>query len=145
MVNVFLAGKIPGGLKLGAGYSRLSGQDGRARAFDTLFSTAHKFDGWADQFVATNGGRLAPGLDELYLQMGGSWGGHDLLARYFRFDQEISGDPYGDELDLEWKTKLFGRLGTQVKAAFYSADSGNHSGVAAQDKSVLWVRLTYAF
>ena len=53
-----------GGIEPGIGYSYIDGADtGRAgdKGFDTLFSTAHKFNGWADQFLATNGANLTTG------------------------------------------------------------------------------------
>lgn len=145
MFNAFLAGKVPGGLKLGAGYSSISGASGGDRPFDTLFSTAHKFNGWADQFLATNGGKLVAGLDDMYFQAGGVWGGHTLLARYHVFDKEATSGSYGDEIDLLWKKKVHPRVVALVKAAFYSADGDNLAGVGSKDETVFWVRGIYSF
>ena len=144
MFNGFVSGKFSG-VKVGVGYSVISGEDGDKRAFDTLVSTAHKFNGWSDQFLATNGGRLTYGLKDTYLQVGGKLWGTKLLARYHWFQQESRSEDYGRELDLLAARKLADHLTGLVKFAAYEADSGNTSGTAQNDERVFWVRLDYRF
>lgn len=143
MTNAFVA--IPVGIKLGLGYSVISGASDNTRAFDTLFSTAHKFNGWSDQFLATNGGNLSLGLNDTYLQAGGKAGEIGWLARYHIFQAETESTNYGTEIDLLASKPITKNLKGLVKAALYTADSGNTTGVATADESVIWVRAEYAF
>jgi len=102
MGNIFLGGNFDI-LNLCAGYSYISGQSGTDRPFDTLFSTAHKFNDWADVFLATNSGRLRDGLQDIYGQLGVRYWGIKFLAvyHYFRTAEDDHYDgTYGNEIDL---------------------------------------------
>jgi len=145
MVRGFVASKVGSSVKIGVGYSSLSGASGTDRAFDTLFSTAHKFNGWSDQFLSTNGGGLTAGINDMYFQAGGSVSGSKLLARYHIFDMETGSGTYGNEIDLLWKKKLHPHLTGLLKVAIYSADAGNTAGVGSHDETVFWARGIYKF
>lgn len=148
MLNLFVNFKLES-VSIGGGYSRISGMDGSDKAFDTLVSTAHAFNGWADQFLATNGGGLANGLEDLYFQVGTTVNGTKLLARYHFFDTTESNaggydKEYGTELDLLATRKLNDDLSMQVKLALFDGVNSDEAG-AKGDKDVLWVRLLYSF
>jgi hypothetical protein len=144
MLNAFAAAKF-GGLRAGLGYSLISGADGDNHPFDTLFSTAHAHNGWADLFVSTNGGGLANGLVDTYALVGGDHGGWRWEASFHQFNQETRNEPYGSEIDVVASAPLASGLTGLVKAALYTADSANETGSAAADKTVYWARLDYKF
>jgi hypothetical protein len=143
MTNAFAAAKFAG-FRFGLGYSVITGARGGDHAFDTLFSTAHAHNGWADQFISTNGGGLTNGLKDAYALVGGNHVVRWELA-YHQFDQETRSEAYGREVDLLATMPLAGNLTGLLKAALYTADSANTSGAAATDKSVFWARLDYKF
>jgi len=151
MFNLFLGSSLIG-IDFGAGYSYISGQDGDDRAFDTLFSTAHKFNGWADQFLATNGGGLANGLEDYYVQASTKckFLGVKFVAVYHYFDstEDVNGfdDSYGDEIDLLMVKKFNDNLSGLLKYGYYNEE--NHSAAFTKthgDEEIFWARLTYKF
>ncbi len=149
MVNVFVAAKVMMA-KLGAGYSYISGQNGSDRPFDTLFSTAHKFNGWADQFLSTNGGALRDGLQDFYVQAGTNYMGFKFLAVYHYFDtadDDYFDGTYGDEIDLLVARKLTKNLSGLLKYAYYNKYDNYDNGYAnpTKDEEVFWARLMYKF
>lgn len=109
-------GLARGGFRLAAGAEILEG--GRGGAFRTPLATLHKFNGWADKFLATP----PAGLEDLYLSVGGSVGGWDLTAVYHDFSAEAAGADYGSEMDLQALYRLPWKQVIGVKAAFYDAD-----------------------
>ncbi len=150
MFNAFLGAKI-NVFNVGAGFSYISGQDGNDKPFDTLFSTAHKFNGWADEFLATNGGKLTAGLKDYYIQAGVKVIGTKFLAVYHYFDttdekNQFDGT-YGDEIDLLAARKLTKNLSTLLKFAYYNRKDNDSSGYLnpTTDKTVFWARLIYKF
>lgn len=134
------------GWTIGAGMNRISGQDGADRPFDTLFSTAHKFNGWSDQFLATNGGNLANGLQDIYVQAGTGLGRMNVLAVYHLY-QTTDGGTYDGDYGSEWNLLLsrsFGKhLSGLIKAAVYRAEDAPDNPTV--DETVLWVRLNITF
>ncbi len=149
MFNTFIGAKVSM-FDLGAGYSYLSGQDGHHRPFDTLFSTTHKFNGWADQFVSTNGGGLRDGLQDAYVQVGTDYMGVKLTAVYHYFDtseNEYFDGNYGDEIDLLANRKITDNLSGLLSFAYYSQDDEKANGYLnpTRDEQVFWARLHYVF
>ncbi|NOZ12238.1 MAG: hypothetical protein GXO69_01165 [Acidobacteria bacterium] len=135
-----------GNWKLGGGTNIISGQDGNHRPFDTLFSTAHKWNGWADQFLATNGGNLTNGLQDVFVQAGTAFGGIKFLAVAHWFDTTDANTydgKYGTELDFLFTRKFNKNLSGLLKFAFYNADST--AGNPTTDETVIWARLNYHF
>jgi hypothetical protein len=137
-----------GGFEPGIGYSFIDGADtGRAgdKGFDTLFSTAHKFNGWADQFLATNGGNLTNGLQDFYASVKFKAGGFNFGVIYHYFDTtegHTYDGSYGQEIDFVVSRKLTDRLTATAKVAYY--DEFNSSGNPTADELVFWLRLDYA-
>jgi len=142
-------------VEFGGGYNRISGQKGERKAFDTLFSTAHKFNGWSDQFLATNGGNLVNGLEDIYFQIKAKCtpGKTKFVLRYHIFDTAnnyttsgMSGysGTYGNEFDALIKTKLRKDLSLLFKYASYFASNGT-GNPKPRDENVFWTRLEYRF
>ncbi len=145
MINAYFEYKFEN-FAIGAGYNMISGQDGNDRPFDTLFSTAHKFNGWADQFLATNGGKLVNGLDDYFVQFSTVIAKHKLVMVYHSFDtnEDVTyGEKYGDEIDMLVLRKLNSNLTVLLKAAFYNAK--NYENNPTTDETVIWFRAIYKF
>lgn len=128
-----------GGYSGEIGYERLGSDNGVS--FKTPLATLHKFNGWADKFLATP----ANGLADLYASVaykvpeGSVLGGTLFKAVYHRFDSAEGGLDYGSEVDLLASRKVTKFLTASVKAAFYNAD-----GFAA-DTSKVWFMLGAKF
>jgi len=149
MWNVLLTDKFIGGTTFGLGLNRISGQNNNDRPFDTLYSTAHKYNGWADQFLATNGGTLVNGLLDIYAQikgkaMGGSW-----TLVYHDFDTTETGqgfeEKYGTEFDGVFVKKINKNLKYLLKFAKYNAKSYADAINPTHDETVYWGRIIYTF
>jgi hypothetical protein len=98
--------------------------------FRTPLATLHKFNGWADRFLATP----PNGLQDIYLQANGKVGKIGWLFKYHDFGAESSGASYGQEQDLQLLYTSSQGVSFGVKAALYDAD-GFASDV---DKWMVW-------
>ena len=142
----------------GINYEVLGGadkDDAKTSQFQTPLATKHKFNGWADQFLATPGS----GLADLNLRFGYQFDtAGKIIAVYHFFGAAAdakggntdgsdikSGDAYGQEFDIAYSAKIPGAPGLKglLKAAVYSDDDKN--GVTTSDKSIVWVQLDYKF
>lgn len=138
---------------LGVGYSLISGQDGEDRPFDTLFSTAHKFNGFADQFLATNGGALDGGLEDYYVQAKAKLWNTNFLLAYHLFEAEASSETgvfdgtYGNELDAVVARNIAENTKVLLKIAQYWEDDDRSNGKnnPTTDTQVVTTRLIYNF
>ncbi|MDD7984483.1 alginate export family protein [Lentisphaera marina] len=136
-----------GGYKMGdwtpgLGYMFIDERDENF-AFDTLFSTAHKFNGWSDRFLGTNGGNLADGLQDYYIDLKGSFMGNKVVLAYHYFDDVAGNDDYGMEYNALVARKLTDNLTASVKAAYFVGNDDRGDGYANDDMNV-WLRLDYA-
>ena len=110
------------GFKLTGGYELLGSDDG-VKAFQTPLATLHKFNGWADKFLATP----ANGLEDIYgglaytLPKLGKTGPLTLGVVYHRFNSDRLDQHYGNEWDAQATLKLTKRLGFTAKYADYDA------------------------
>ncbi len=138
----YIAAEIGGsysGFGLKAGYELL-GSDGGVAAFRTPMATLHKFNGWADVFLATP----ATGLEDIYVgasyKSKGFGGIKGLKAAivYHEFDSDVGGISYGSEIDASLGFK-FRNYGFLVKYADYDADA---LGV---DTKKLWIQVQFAY
>jgi hypothetical protein len=124
----------------GAGYMYIDDASSGGKGFDTLFSTAHKFNGWSDQFLATNGGNLTNGLQDYYIDLKGSVMGNKVVLAYHYYDTVNSdADNYGMEYNALVARKLTDNLTASVKAAYFDAEEGG----GREDEVNLWIRLDY--
>ncbi len=106
-----------GKVTFGAGYELLGGAAGDG-SFNTPLATLHKFNGWADRFLATP----ANGLQDLFLTVNAKVGRWTLGAEYHDFSADSGGASYGTELDgfAVYKTSWKQQFG--LKFALYDAD-----------------------
>jgi len=135
------------GWALGVGYESLEG-DG-TKSFATPLATLHKFNGWADKFLATP----ANGLEDTYLKavykvkgQGNILDGTKIVAMYHEFDAENGSMTYGDELDIAISHPLnVGNIAflkgasIALKYADYDADD------FGTDTQKLWVTTQFKF
>ncbi|MFQ5527531.1 MAG: alginate export family protein [Thermoanaerobaculia bacterium] len=119
-------------LRLGLEILEGSGQG----AFRTPLATLHKWNGWADKFLATP----RDGLEDLYFHLGGKCAkGLAWAAIYHDFSATEGSASYGEELDLLLSYKTSWGQTFALKGALYDAET--HS--ADTDKWMLWT--AYAF
>ncbi len=137
---------------IGIGYNEISGQDGGDKPFDTLFGTTHKFQGWADQFTATNGGNIKEGIEEIYFKLGMTILATDFVFVYHIFnalenEDGIYNGPFGNEIDVDITRKFTDQLAGEIKLAWYNEVDNQRKGISnfTQDEEVFWARLMYSF
>ncbi|MEM9558090.1 MAG: alginate export family protein [Acidobacteriota bacterium] len=117
-------------------WERLGGLGDGQRAFQTPFATLHKWNGWADKFLATPG----PGLDTLYLRLKGSFGPRwRAMLVYHDFSSDERDFDFGSEIDGELVYTAPWRQTFALKFAVYDADDFSTD----TEKLMLWTR--YAF
>ena len=129
-----------GGYKLMVGYESLGSDNGNS-AFSTPLATLHKFNGWADQFLATPD----LGLNDFYVSLAGKLGPGKLMAAYHNYstDSSIAGnDDFGSEINLQYAIKLSPEMPFGVKYAGYEAGDANLGKV---DTNKLWLWAGYSF
>ncbi|MCZ6600635.1 MAG: hypothetical protein O7A07_07315, partial [Acidobacteria bacterium] len=130
------------------GYELLEGgaSDGK---FTTPLATLHKWNGWADRFLATPDG----GLEDLYLAAGGTWGeGWSAMAAWHDFSADNAFDDgfgnkvddYGTEFDVQVTYKASWKQSFGVKAAVYSADDTSTLPIG-EDTTKIWFWTGYKF
>ena len=137
---------IGGGVKFGAvkfslGYEVLgsdSGDNGLDFGFATPLATLHKFNGWADVFLATPN----IGLEDFSATFDAKFGGGNFKIAYHDFSGDTSnadGDDLGDEIDIQY-TRNFGKhLYTGIKYANYSAGDAIENVGLIRDTERFWV------
>ena len=123
----------------GVGFESLTG-DG-VKGFTTPLATLHKFQGWADKFLATP----ANGLNDMYVNLGWSKKGVGPLdtlsatASYHDFkSQRLAFDAGGSEVDLQLLAKWHRFTGV-LKYGDYMADG------LFTDTKKLWVQVEYVW
>ena len=126
------------GFTLGGGYELLGGNG--AQSFKTPLATLHKYNGFADKFLATPGN----GLKDLYFKAGykfsdGAIKGLAVTVFYHDFRAEEGGAKYGSEIDWVVAKKLNKNLSLLFKGAHYSADTHG------TDTNKFWLQLASSF
>lgn len=122
-----------GKLAFGAGYEVLGGGDDGS--FNTPLATLHKFNGWADRFLATP----AEGLRDAFLSAGANLGRWTLMVIYHDYSADSGGASWGSELDAQvvyttpWKQKV------ALTFARYDADQWGW------DTDKIWVWTSWGF
>ena len=119
-------------VKLGLEVLEGSPTDGQ---FRTPLATLHKYNGWADKFLATP----PNGLEDLYLLLTGKAGEVGWLVKYHDFSAESSSASYGKELDLQFTYKCPKDVLVGLQGALYDADQF----ATDTDKWMVWT--AYAF
>lgn len=125
-----------GGFSAGLNWESLGGNG--TIAVSTPLATLHKFQGWADVFLATP----PDGLTDLYGEIGYTWRTSRprlrLGAVYHRFEAERGGRHYGDEIDLVLALS-WGEYSLALKFADY--DAADFAG----DRRKIWVQTSVGF
>ncbi|WP_298438962.1 alginate export family protein [uncultured Ferrimonas sp.] len=117
------------------------GSDGGNYGFSTPLATLHKFNGWADQFLATPN----QGLEDYYLGVSGkalqgTWG-----VTYHNFDAENASagvDDLGSEWDVSYTHPFAKHYVAGVKFAMYNAGDAA-AGKVDTDKLWLWLGASF--
>ncbi len=123
------------GITAKLGYEVLGSDEGVG--FNTPLATKHKFQGWADMFLATPGA----GIEDLYVSVGTTLAGIKLLAVYHDYESDEGSLDFGDEWGFV-AAKSFGKnYGLSLKYASYDAGKD----IAKEDKSKLWLTATAKF
>ena len=149
-INLDLGANISG-ILAGLNYEVLSANsdykdDGTTaqNSFATPLATGHKFNGWADEFLATPAG----GLQDMNARVGYKTKGFGkLLGVYHVFtstEKMATKDDLGSEFDAVYVNAIpgFTNLKGLVKMAYYMG--GDVAGYT-NDKTVGWVQLDYKF
>jgi len=138
------------GILAGVNYEFLSGANasGTETAFSTPLATGHKFNGWADKFLATPTG----GLEDFNVRLGYKAKGFGkLLAVYHNFTADVAmtagtgtSDDLGSEFDALYANAIPGvnNLSGLIKAAWYS--NGKVTNYT-KDVTKVWAQLDYKF
>ncbi len=127
-----------GPYSFGAGVELLEGNG--SQGFTTPLATLHRFQGWADKFLATP----ADGIDDRYLTAGISrqqWAALELVsvvASYHRYAAERGSLRYGSEADLQAQAQ-WRRLTATLKYADYRADR------LLTDTTKWWLQVEYSW
>ena len=119
---------------VGAAYEVLSSDQGMI-GFSTPLATGHKFNGWADVFLATP----PEGLQDIYLYAGTKLPG-DIAAKviYHWFHSEEGGGDLGEELDVVLKKVLSKNTTALAKVAYFDGD-----GAAYPDRYKVWFQVEF--
>ena len=121
-------------VKVSLGYEVL-GSDAGTAAFKTPLATLHKFQGWADKFLATP----AAGIQDTYLKLAGKLGSTKVALFYHEFDADFGSASLGSEWDLVATYPIKKGISAQLKYATYSADAH------ASDTDKLWLTFSAKF
>jgi len=149
-LNLDVSGSMQG-ILAGINYELQSGtamNSSANRTFSTPLGTNHKFNGWADKFLATPKG----GLQDMNLHVGYKAKGFGkVLAVYHQFTADkvmaagtSTSDDLGTELDLLYANKVPGVKGLNGLVK-YAAYSGGKVNGYTNDVSKVWLGLDYKF
>ncbi len=126
------------GITAKLGYEVL-GSDKGSYGFVTPLATLHKFNGWADQFLATPN----EGLIDVYASVTGKLSGGDWTLAYHDFSADedtATTDKLGNEIDLSFSKKFGKNYSAGIKYAAYSADDAANGGAKIfSDTDKIWV------
>lgn len=107
------------GAMFGAVGLEVLGSDNGAKAFSTPLATLHKFNGFADMFLATPD----DGLEDMYVKVGASVLNVKLTAVYHTFSANNGSADLGSELDLTANYRVNAQVSLLAKYATYDADT----------------------
>ncbi len=121
-------------VNLSLGYEVLGSDDGK-KGFATPLATGHKFQGFADKFLATPGN----GVRDLYVGLAGKLQKLGYGVTWHRFEADAGGQKYGQEWDLQASYPLTANLNGLIKYAHYESDG------FATDTDKAWLMLSASF
>ncbi len=114
------------------------GSDNGQYGFATPLATLHKFDGWADKFLATP----VQGLEDFQVAVKAPLLGGNLVIAYhdYNADNQSNGvDDLGSEIDAEFVIPVVDKVKAGIKYASYDA------GDTGFDTDKLWVWVQFSF
>lgn len=120
-------GKAPWEVQLG--YELLGSDSGVA--VQTPLATLHKFQGWADKFLATP----AAGLVDVYAGVSAKVAGYGFALAAHQYEADTTGADYGDEINAQIMKTFAKRYTVTLKYADYSAGTL----LAATDTTKVWL------
>jgi len=106
--------------------------------FATPLATAHKFNGWADQFLGTPG----VGLQDIYLALSTKIMGGGLTVAYHDFSADEGSADLGSEIDAVYAKGFAKNYKAGIKLASYSAGD---AGTGKVDTNKLWLFVSASF
>ena len=109
--------------------------------FATPLATLHKFNGWADQFLATP----AQGLKDAYVSVSGKLAGGAWAVVYHDYEADedtATIDDFGDEINISYAKKFGKHYSAGIKYAAY--DAGD-TATGKVDTDKLWVWVGFSF
>jgi len=116
------------------------GSDG-ANSFKTALGTNHKFQGWADVFLATP----VNGIRDVNASLSTKLLGTKLAFVYHNFKSSTNSIDYGNEYDF-LITKKFGKhYSLLAKYAYYDADEGATGNIYNKDVNKFWLQGNVSF
>ncbi|MDJ0709410.1 MAG: alginate export family protein [Woeseiaceae bacterium] len=119
------------GLSVGIAYESLGGDSAVSGAsFRTPLATLHKFQGWADRFLATP----PEGINDVFATVKYKAGKWNLTGMYHDFSAESGSGDFGTEFDLSAGTKITDNYSILFKGAFFSSDSASYP-----DTNKFWI------
>ncbi len=130
-------GAVVNGVTAKIGLEVLGSDDGNY-GFATPLATMHKFNGWADLFLATP----PQGLEDMFVSASGKVGPGKLTVVYHDFtanDGASGADNFGSELDVVYGMKFGKHYNAGIKYAAYSAED------IKTDTDKLWVWVGASF
>lgn len=105
-------------------------------AFSTPLATLHKFQGFADKFLATPG----KGIEDIYVTAKTKVNGIKLSATYHDLSSDVDGIDYGSEIDVAAAYAINKNYSVLVKLASFSSDNADYV-----DTDKLWVQVAAKF
>ena len=111
------------------------GSDKGIKGFSTPLATGHKFQGFADKFLATP----ANGVKDSYLKVVSNISGVKLVLFYHDFDSEENSMDYGSEIDFVASYSFKENYQILFKYAAYNADEYK------TDTDKAWLMISAAF
>jgi len=127
------------GATLKVGYEQLSGNG--VIGFSTPLATLHKFQGFADVFLATP----ANGVEDIYGTLQYNWKdapfgtGLNFFVTYHDFKVENGGADLGEEFDAGVAASITKHLSAEIKGAVY------HGVTGFADRSLIWASLRFQY
>ena len=115
-------------------WERLDG-DARDGQFNTPLATLHKFNGFADLFLATP----AAGLEDNYLSVSKKISGVKCSAVYHQFNADTGGLDYGGEFNFVASYPVTKRLTVSAKYANFNRDGMAPAAFQDTEKVMAWI------
>ena len=134
-----MLGATVAGVTVKVGQEVQESDDGKA-AFKTPLGTNHKFNGWADQFLATP----TQGLEDSHVKLSTKVLGAKVMLAYHEFEPDVGSGDFGEEIDVAVAKKVADSTTVLLKYADYSA-GGGVAGDGRVDTQKLWLQLQAKF